>query len=225
MRAMAERSLHEARIESALGDRSRARVYAALRDAAEPLDSAGIAARVGLHQNTVRWHLDHLLAAGLVAAERQPAARPGRPRVVYEALQEAVPAAARDDHRLLASALAGALAQLPDGAARAVAAGEEWGRFLIERPEPGMRTPTAVAVAALTAILDDQGFEPSAEGVRLRMCHCPFRELAEKHPDVVCGMHRGLVAGALSELRADVAVGALVPFAEPAACTLELVVS
>jgi predicted ArsR family transcriptional regulator len=200
-------------------------VYAALRDAAEPLDSAGLAARVQLHPNTVRWHLDHLLDAGLVVSARQPTDRPGRPRIVYEALAEPTDAVAGDDHRLLASALAGALAELPDGAARAVAAGEEWGRFLVERPEPGTRTPADAAVGALTKILDDQGFEPTVDGACLRMHRCPFRELAEKHPQVVCGMHRGLVAGALAELHAEVEAGALVPFAEPGVCTLELVTS
>ena len=25
--------------------------------------------------------------------------------------------------------------------------------------------------------------------------HCPFRELAEANPDLVCGLHRGLVEG------------------------------
>jgi len=25
--------------------------------------------------------------------------------------------------------------------------------------------------------------------------HCPFRELAEEHPDLVCALHRGLVEG------------------------------
>lgn len=222
---MAERSQHEARIEGALGNRSRARVYAALRDAAEPLDSAALAARVGLHPNTVRWHLDHLLDAGLVAATRESTDRPGRPRVVYAALAEPVAAVVADDHRLLASALAGALAELTDGPARAVAAGEEWGRFLVERPEPGTRTPAGAAVGALTKILDDQGFEPTSDGASVRMHHCPFRELAEKHQAIVCGMHRGLVAGALAELRAEVQAGTLVPFAEPGVCTLELVSS
>jgi predicted ArsR family transcriptional regulator len=216
-------SSHEARLQGALGNRSRARVYATLRDAGEPLDAATLAARVGLHQNTVRWHLDHLLDAGLVSSGRQPLDRPGRPRVVYEALPEPLPAAAADDHRLLASALAAALADTPDGPQRAVAAGEEWGRYLVERPEPGARTAAADAVEAVVQILDDQGFAPTVDGTCVAMHHCPFRELATKHPEVVCGMHHGLVVGALAELRTDVSAGELVPFAEPDVCTLELV--
>ena len=30
--------------------------------------------------------------------------------------------------------------------------------------------------------------------------HCPFRELAEQHPDLVCSLHRGLVEGLVDEV-------------------------
>ena len=29
----------------------------------------------------------------------------------------------------------------------------------------------------------------------IAFAHCPFRELAEAHPDLVCSLHRGLVEG------------------------------
>jgi predicted ArsR family transcriptional regulator len=211
----------QALVERALGNRSRARVYAALRDAHEPLDASQLGELVGLHPNTVRWHIDHLVDAGLVAARSQPLDRPGRPRVVYETSAEEEPQnPAREDHRLLATVLAGALAEQPDGPKRAVEAGEAWGRFLVERPEPGVRTPPAEAMGEITRVLDDQGFEPEVSGLTLRMHHCPFRELAEKHASVVCGMHHGLVAGALEELRTTVTADQLTPFAEPGVCVL-----
>jgi predicted ArsR family transcriptional regulator len=30
--------------------------------------------------------------------------------------------------------------------------------------------------------------------------HCPFRDLAEANPTVVCGLHRGLVQGFVDEM-------------------------
>ena len=48
----------------------------------------------------------------------------------------------------------------------------------------------------------------------------PLLEAARRHRDVVCGVHLGIVRGALEEYAADPADSALVPFAEPGACLL-----
>ena len=54
---------------------------------------------------------------------------------------------------------------------------------------------------ALVDQLDRLGFDPavvtdddSAE-VTIGFMHCPFRDLAEANPDLVCSLHRGLVEG------------------------------
>jgi len=68
-------------------------------------------------------------------------------------------------------------------------------------------------------------------GVRARACKrlsvvrltlCPLLEAAHKHPDVVCGVHLGIVRGALEEYGADPTGTDLLPFSEPGACRLEL---
>src|ERR1035437_8258901 len=66
---------------------SRARVLELLRAAGSPLGVQEIADRTGLHPNTVRFHLDGLVEAGL--ATRQPPAReaPGRPSMTYQAAE------------------------------------------------------------------------------------------------------------------------------------------
>ena len=39
----------------------------------------------------------------------------------------------------------------------------------------------------------------TAEGaVRVEFLHCPFRELAEAYPDLVCSLHRGICAGVIA---------------------------
>ena len=35
----------------------------------------------------------------------------------------------------------------------------------------------------------------ASDGVTIAFTHCPFRELAEANPDLVCGLHRGMVEG------------------------------
>ena len=44
------------------------------------------------------------------------------------------------------------------------------------------------------------GFDPAVDGpddetAVIAFAHCPFRELAEAHPDLVCSLHRGMVEG------------------------------
>lgn len=71
-------------------------------------------------------------------------------------------------------------------------------------------------------LLDEQGFAPEADGRRVRMCRCPFKDLAESHGEVICSLHLGMLRGALEELGAPVRVEALRPFAEPGVCVVEL---
>lgn len=54
-----------------------------LRAAQTPLPVTEVAARVGLHPNTVRWHLDQLTAAGRITRTPEARDHPGRPRLLY----------------------------------------------------------------------------------------------------------------------------------------------
>ena len=76
----------------------------------------------------------------------------------------------------------------------------------------------------MVALLDEIGFAPQADDTTsaVRLTRCPLLEAAHKHPDVVCGVHLGLVRGALEEYGADPEGTDLIPFAEPGACRLEL---
>jgi predicted ArsR family transcriptional regulator len=206
----------------ALAEPSRERLLEELDRAPDGLDVAELSHHLGLHANTVRWHLGVLVDAGLVEATRPRPAGAGRPPLVYRALERP---AARDDYRLLASVLAASLDTAPDGAARAEAAGREWGRYLVERPPvPFARPGEEEAVGALVTLLDANGFAPERDDDRacVHMHRCPFRELAEQHGAVVCALHLGLVRGALAELRSPMQVERLDPFDEPGRCTAYL---
>ena len=54
------------------------------------------------------------------------------------------------------------------------------------------------------AELADLGFDPEVtggdDGVTIAFTHCPFRELAEANPELVCGLHRGMVEGFVDAL-------------------------
>jgi predicted ArsR family transcriptional regulator len=210
-----------------LGD-SRARVLGLLRAARGSLGVREIASQAGLHPNTARFHLDALVQAGLVSRERRQREGLGRPGMVYSATGEGGPAGQRR-YRLLAEMLASMIAGvLPQPGEAAAEAGREWGRYLTGQLPPYEQLDAGEAIERLRATLEDIGFAPEltaeGSGYRLLLRQCPFREVAERHQDVVCALHLGLMQGALAQMRAPVTARRLQPFAEAWGCTAELAV-
>jgi predicted ArsR family transcriptional regulator len=212
-------------VGSPLGQ-SRARVLELLRAAGSPLGVQEIADRTGLHPNTARFHLDGLVEAGLATREPQPRATPGRPSMTYQAADDGGPGGGRR-YRLLAEMLTSLIAgTMPDPGKAAVEAGREWGAYLTEQPPPYQRPGAGEAIEKLAAIMEELGFAPQAvaDGSQYRLClhQCPFREVAQRHQDVVCSLHLGLMQGALAQMRAPVTADRLEPFAEPSLCIAHL---
>jgi len=207
----------------ALADERRARVVDELRTEPGGVDVHELAERLGLHPNTVRWHLGVLSDAGLVVSAPAARSAPGRPRILYSLSPDGQSAASGgDDHKLLAMILTGVVASEEDGAARAREAGRAWGRYLVSRPSPLEPVSEDAAVAEVVRILEDEGFAPELDGLDVRMRRCPFHDLAEQHPEVVCGIHEGLLASALAELGAGIEVEGLDVFVLPDLCVARL---
>jgi predicted ArsR family transcriptional regulator len=205
----------------ALGDPRRARIVEELRGAGGGLDASELAGRVGLHPNTVRWHLEILADAGIVGSTPAPRTSPGRPRILYS-LEPEPAEHGTDEHRLLATVLTGALAGSEDGTSRAEEAGEAWGRYLLAKDPLARRADDDAAVEEVVELLDGQGFEPSAHAREIHMARCPFHALAESQPEVVCAVHKGLITGALSALGSDLEVEELDVFVRPDLCVARL---
>ena len=206
----------------------RQQVLDAIQRAPEPMGASEIANRIGVHTNTVRFHLGALVGDGIVERVPDTPSGPGRPRAAYRARAGLARGSARR-YRALAEILLGHLsATSDDPAAAATAAGLAWGAHLVPRPGPFHKITRDDAVHRLTAMLADLDFAPEPVAGdhgppdRIRLRHCPFLELAEPHRDLVCPLHLGLMQGALTELRAPVAVTALTPFAEATACLAHL---
>jgi predicted ArsR family transcriptional regulator len=73
----------------------------------------------------------------------------------------------------------------------------------------------------LEGALAGHGYEPrrGEDGV-IRLRNCPFRQLAEQHRDVTCGMNLGLIEGILAGLGADGLRPVLDP--QPAHCCVAI---
>jgi predicted ArsR family transcriptional regulator len=203
----------------------RAEVLAALRTAGRPLTAADLAAVTGLHLNTARFHLDALVAERLADRSAEEREVPGRPRILYTT-RGALPGPR--SYGLLAEMLTGLVTSLTgDAGPAATEAGRAWGRHLVERAAPSERVTAAEAIARLGRVLDAVGFSPEVRprrgrDVDVRLHHCPFREVAERHTDVVCEIHLGLMQGALAELQAPVSATSLQPFVAPDLCVARL---
>lgn len=182
-----------------------------------------VAERVGVHVNTARFHLDTLVQAGRAERDTLPQMRPGRRPVVYRATAD--DSEWPRNFRLLAEILAGVVAtELPNPVPVATETGRRWGRYLTPVPPPNERIDAAEARRRVVATLDEIGFVPEdlPAGDEIRLHHCPFREVAVQHTDVVCAIHRGLMQGALEQMDAPVDTVSLEPFVQPHLCIATL---
>jgi predicted ArsR family transcriptional regulator len=183
----------------ALADETRYAMYAQLATSTQPLTAAELSDALGLHANTVRLHLERMREAGLVDVEPVHRGTVGRPQHVYS-LTVGAPGITFDppSHALLAGLLAGLAERVGADAGDADAIGESWGR------DAGKRTRSRSCVKALAGELERLGFEPAAEveneDVTISFLRCPFRELAEAYPELVCNLHRGICRGVVDEV-------------------------
>jgi len=180
-----------------LGDNTRYAIYLELARSVRPLATAEIAETLDLHANTVRPHLERMRDLGLVEVTTVATGSVGRPQHRYALAADAPslglePPAFPTVTRMLLRAAAAAGVD-PD---ELLEAGREQGREDFARA--GADAP-ADLVDALERELEAFGFDPAraddGEAVTIAFTHCPFRELAEAHPDLVCSMHQGMVEG------------------------------
>lgn len=203
---------------------TRTRVLGLLQDAATPMTAAAVAARLGLHVNTARFHLDALVGDALATREAEQRISRGRPQMLYGAAASA-PAAAQRSYRFLAEVLTSLVSDtLPDPAGSAEQAGHAWGRHLTPPAEGEL--DDVGAVQGLVDTLDRVGFESHAadddEDRRLEITHCPFLEVAAERPDVVCSVHLGMLRGAAEQMGSPVTAQRLEPLVAPGLCVAHL---
>lgn len=203
---------------------SRALVWETLLQSAAPETLAGLVTSTGLHANTLRDHLDALVADGLVRRRREEPKGRGRPAWLYEATN-VEPASGRTEYAGLAATLAAAIHRTsPNPREEAVAAGTEWGRELARDSGPPATHTRSAARRKVVEMLGEIGFAPvtDARATVAHLTRCPLLDAAHRYPDVVCGVHLGIVRGALEEYDADPSRTDLLPFSEPGACRLDL---
>jgi predicted ArsR family transcriptional regulator len=196
-----------------------------LRASSNPMSILTIADELGVHPNTVRFHLDVLVGDGQVEQVAPARKGPGRPPLMFQAVRQMDRGGTRH-FKLLAEILSAALAAERNSADKALNAGRTWGRRM-ESPSDG-DTGAEEAVDDLVEMLDDLGFAPERRATngdqQIGLRHCPFLELAENRTAVVCPVHLGLMQGAMESWGAPVTVERLDAFVEPDLCVAHLTV-
>jgi len=204
----------------ALGDNTRYAIFLELARSPAPRSTAEIAETLDLHPNTVRPHLERMRDIGLLSVVVDARGAVGRPQHLYGLAADAPslglePPAWPILARMLADVAAFMVPDVDDVAAM----GEEQGRAAADRRRG------SPCVSALVDALAELGFDPATvedgRSTTIAFTRCPFRELAEAYPDLVCNLHRGLIEGFVDELGgADVTAFATLADRDP--CHVDL---
>lgn len=210
-------------IVDALSNRPLARVDG--DESKSGMTATQLAALLDLHVTTVRFHLDQLVAGGLLTAEFKRGHGVGRPRKVYSVAPGSLDQGSHEHAlRILTELLAEAFG---DGNVTPAGAGANWARKNIPA-HSGPPADTAGAwlgkVAEMIDVLAEWGYTPdlatseNGRTCRIDLVKCPFLDLAKSNPAVVCGIHRGLIAGAMEQLGETNTDVSLEPFVGPELC-------
>ncbi|GAA1413625.1 transcriptional regulator [Glutamicibacter uratoxydans] len=173
-----------------------------------------VAQHLGLHENTVRAHLEALHADGYLSRSLAAASGRGRPAWIWTPAQSGPSPFAQ-----LASALAGQIAAASaDPAAEAIAAGRRWASSLAGANDLSQSTDPVLRS------LEELGFSPEANaGGSLTLRSCPLLSAVADHQQIVCNVHLGMVRGLAEAQGADAGGIQLHPFAgENRGCILNM---
>jgi predicted ArsR family transcriptional regulator len=173
------------------------------------------AAGAGLPRHTAKFHLDKLVADGLLDTEyrrlsgrRGPGA--GRPTKLYRRSSRQLAVTLPPRHYDLAGQiLAGAVEDAArDGGPVLEAvhrAAADAGRRLGAEQRRRAGASAAMPLDDLAGVLGAHGYEPRVHGDQVLLANCPFHALAREHTALVCGMNLHLITAMLDELgRPDV---------------------
>jgi predicted ArsR family transcriptional regulator len=199
----------ETRIASvaSLAEPQRRALYRFVTARGDAVSKDEAAAALGVARSVAAFHLDRLVADGLLTTEfRRLTGRQGpgagRPAKLYRRAEGelSVSLPARQYHLaagLLAAAVDHATRTGTPAAAALTRIANQQGHELAQRAraDAGSRPGQRALVDAALAVLEQTGYEPRTDGDEIVLANCPFHALADQQRDLVCGMNHDLLSG------------------------------
>lgn len=208
----------------ALADDTRRALYEYVAAESAPVGREQAATALGLALHNVSFHLDRLVAEGLLEVEyRRLTGRTGpgagRPSKLYRrAAREFAVSLPPRRYDLVGDILAAAVTQAGAGVPldEALARSARGEGLSLAQDAAGAERPGTLPV--LAEVLRSQGFEPQVGDDVVELANCPFDALAQKHTELVCGLNQAFVQGVADGLEAQV-TACLEP--EPGRCCVK----
>lgn len=200
-----------------LGDESRRRLLEFVWRARRPVTRQEASAAVGISRKLAAFHLDKLVAAGLLEARHggHGPRRVGRAPKVYRPSPRAIAVTLPPRrHELLASLLAEAvMTHTPRESAHDAS--------LRVARERGEALGAGADTRDLSGFLDTLGYDPETDSAGRTVLHnCPFHPVAAQAPHLVCGMNHAFLCGYLAGTGDTTTHAVLAP--QPGVCCVEL---
>jgi predicted ArsR family transcriptional regulator len=189
----------------ALAEPGRRALYLYVVGQAEPVSREQAAAGVGLARHTAKFHLDKLVAEGLLTTEfRRLSGRSGpgagRPTKLYRRGDRQIAVTLPERHYdLVAQILASAVEAAARSGIPVIDAVQEAAAAVGRRIGSACGTPVR-SLDDVVRLLAGRGYEPRVEGAAVVLANCPFHALARDHTALVCGMNLHLLGALLDAL-------------------------
>jgi len=169
-----------------------------------------IAEEFDIHPNVARLHLSKLEQVHMIQSNLKKTGKGGRPSRLYSLANEEIQLNfPYRDYKLLATMAMEVVEELGhEGEQILYKTGYKYGQELLNThltsPQSNMTIETKIQ--KLRYISNIIGIYPEFEYVKHKntlifsIHNCPFKELAQKNPDLVCKMHSHLIRGMLNSL-------------------------
>jgi predicted ArsR family transcriptional regulator len=208
---------------ASLAEPQRRVLYRFVVERGDPVSKDEAASALGVARSVAAFHLDRLVADGLLTTEfrrltgrRGPGA--GRPAKLYRRadgeVSVSLPARQYD---LAAALLAAAVDEATkvgtpvDEALSRVAneRGRELGRHA--RRSAGSRPSGGALLDVALRVLREHGYEPHRRADEIVLANCPFHALVGEQRELVCGMNRDFLAGVVDAVGDELLTARLAP--------------
>jgi len=208
---------------SSLAEPQRRALYRFVVSHGDAVGKDEAAEAMGVARSVAGFHLDRLVADGLLTTEyRRLSGRQGpgagRPAKLYRRAAGELSVSLPSRHYDVAAALLATAITDAIHAGRpveevlhevATSRGREVGA--LAREEAGTQASRRALVEAALGALEDNGYEPRSRGREVVLANCPFHALVEDQRELVCGMNLDLLSGMADALGDDVLTARLEP--------------